>query len=61
MIEIVQNAPLSPIHLRARLAVEDGAAGDDGDIPGEPAFETGTSAPASGIEASDNGDGEIRA
>ncbi|WP_232822206.1 ScpA family protein [Salinicola sp. CR57] len=61
MIEIVQNAPLSPIHLRARLAIEDGAAGDDGDIPGEPAFESGTSASTSGIEVSDNGDGEIRA
>ncbi|KAA0019656.1 segregation/condensation protein A [Salinicola corii] len=61
MIEIVQNAPLSPIHLRARLAIEDGAAGDDGDIEGEPAFEAATSASATGVDESDNGDGETRA
>lgn len=28
MIEIVQNAPLSPIHVRARLALEAGVSGD---------------------------------
>ncbi|WP_189444291.1 segregation and condensation protein A [Salinicola rhizosphaerae] len=37
MIEIVQNAPLSPIHVRARLA--EGAVDEDGDAAGESAFE----------------------
>ncbi|WP_106419302.1 segregation and condensation protein A [Salinicola tamaricis] len=46
MIEIVQNAPLSPIHVRARLALEAGAeaAFDADDMAGaaadEPVFET---------------------
>ncbi|MGJ7456544.1 segregation and condensation protein A [Halomonas sp. MA07-2] len=40
MIEIVQNAPLSPIHLRARAPVEEGEAGelDDLEAEGESAF-----------------------
>lgn len=46
MIEIVQNAPLSPIHVRARLALEAGAeAAFDADdmtdaAADEPVFET---------------------
>lgn len=41
MIEIVQNAPLSPIHLRARLALEDGVtdAGEPSVGSDESAFE----------------------
>ena len=35
MIEIVQNAPLSPIHLRARLALEAGVPGENEGAPGE--------------------------
>ncbi|WP_374711066.1 segregation and condensation protein A [Halomonas mongoliensis] len=37
MIEIVQNAPLSPIHVRARAPVEAGAR-DDLEVEGESAF-----------------------
>ncbi|WP_416221214.1 MULTISPECIES: segregation and condensation protein A [Salinicola] len=44
MIEIVQNAPLSPIHLRARLALEVGVPGENEGAPGEAesVFETGS-------------------
>ncbi|WP_416139628.1 segregation and condensation protein A [Halomonas sp. HK25] len=40
MIEIVQNAPLSPIHVRARAPLEEGEAGERGDLEaeGESAF-----------------------
>jgi len=60
MIEIVQNAPLSPIHLRARLALEDGVAGDDREVEsaGEAAFESVESAPASDVDELDIPDGE---
>lgn len=41
MIEIVQNAPLSPIHVRARAALAEGEDGelDDLEVEGESAFE----------------------
>jgi segregation and condensation protein A len=41
MIEIVQNAPLSPIHVRARAPAEEGEAGELDDLAaeGESAFE----------------------
>ena len=44
MIEIVQNAPLSPIHLRARLALEAGVPGETEGVPDgeENVFETGS-------------------
>ncbi|WP_083941579.1 segregation and condensation protein A [Salinicola socius] len=44
MIEIVQNAPLSPIHLRARLALEAGIVDETEGAPGEAegVFETGS-------------------
>jgi segregation and condensation protein A len=68
MIEIVQNAPLSPIHLRARLALEDGIGsgefeGDgifegDGDGGAELAFETAESAPEVDMGGSDITDSE---
>lgn len=35
MIEIVQNAPLSPIHVRARLALEDGASSGSAGLEGD--------------------------
>ncbi len=35
MIEIVQNAPLSPIHVRARAPVEEGEASELDDLEGE--------------------------
>ncbi|MDN3523530.1 ScpA family protein [Halomonas ramblicola] len=50
MIEIVQNAPLSPIHVRARAALAEGEDGelDDLEVEGESAFEE------------DDGEGEER-
>ncbi|MDY7117647.1 ScpA family protein [Halomonas sp. SSL-5] len=39
MIEIVQNAPLSPLHVRARAATAEGAELDDLEGEGEGAFE----------------------
>nr|WP_245392772.1 ScpA family protein [Salinicola halimionae] len=61
MIEIVQNAPLSPIHLRARLALEEGVSDDDRgfESEGELAFEAADSAAEDDIDGSNIPDSEV--